>query len=81
MGNLAALVPVALFLAFAVGLSVVVRHRTQSASDDGGFVKEYFIGNRGLGGLLVAMTTIATWAVRARRGASASAGCTWPWCR
>ena len=29
MGNLAALVPVALFLAFAVGLSVVVRHRTQ----------------------------------------------------
>ena len=43
MGNLAALVPVALFLAFAVGLSVVVRHRTQSASDGGGFVKEYFI--------------------------------------
>ena len=43
MGNLAALVPVALFLAFAVGLSVVVRHRTQSASDGGGFVKEYQI--------------------------------------
>ena len=88
MGNLAALVPVALFLAFAVGLSVVVRHRTQSASDGGGFVKEYFIGNRGLGGFVLAMTTIATYgsvssfvAVRARRGASASAGCTWPWCR
>ena len=47
MGNLAALVPVALFLAFAVGLSVVVRHRTQSASDGGGFV--------------LAMTTIATY--------------------
>lgn len=54
MGNLAALVPVALFLAFAVGLSVVVRHRTQSASDGGGFVKEYFIGNRGLGGFVLA---------------------------
>ena len=61
MGNLAALVPVALFLAFAVGLSVVVRHRTQSASDGGGFVKEYFIGNRGLGGFVLAMTTIATY--------------------
>ena len=61
MDDLAALVPVALFLAFAVGLSVVVRRRARAASDGGGFVKEYFIGNRGLGGFVLAMTTIATY--------------------
>ena len=88
MGDVVALVPVAAFLVFAVGMSMVVRRRAAKASTGGGFMKEYFIGNRGLGGFVLAMTTIATYGsvssfvgAPARRGASASAGCTWPWCR
>lgn len=59
MANLAALIPVALFLVFAVGMSIFVRRR--SSAESGGFMKEYFIGNRGLGGFVLAMTTIATY--------------------
>ena len=40
-------------------MSLVVRRRTHVAG--GGFVKEYFIGNRALGGFVLAMTTIATY--------------------
>ncbi len=61
MANVAALVPVTLFLVFAVGMSIVVRKRSQRESAGGGFMKEYFIGNRGLGGFVLAMTTIATY--------------------
>jgi sodium/pantothenate symporter len=61
MGDVVALVPVAAFLVFAVGMSMVVRRRAAKASTGGGFMKEYFIGNRGLGGFVLAMTTIATY--------------------
>lgn len=60
MNNLVALVPLALFLVFALVVSLVVRRRSVSSSGKG-FVKEYFIGNRGLGGFVLAMTTIATY--------------------
>lgn len=59
MSNLVALVPLVLFLILALAVSLVVRRRTRVAS--GGFVKEYFIGNRALGGFVLAMTTIATY--------------------
>lgn len=59
MDNLVSLVPLALFLALAVVLAV--RARRASAKAGGGFVKEYFIGNRALGGFVLAMTTIATY--------------------
>ena len=59
MSNLVALVPLVIFLVLALALSLVVRHRTHVAG--GGFVKEYFIGNRALGGFVLAMTTIATY--------------------
>lgn len=61
MGDLAALAPVAMFLIAAVGLSMAVRRRARKASSGEGFMKEYFIGNRGLGGFVLAMTTIATY--------------------
>lgn len=61
MGNLAALVPVALFLVFAVGMSIVARRRAVASSSGDGFIKDYFIGNRGLGGFVLAMSTIATY--------------------
>lgn len=59
MSNLVALVPLVIFLALALTVSLVVRHRAHTAG--GGFVKEYFIGNRALGGFVLAMTTIATY--------------------
>lgn len=59
MSNLVALVPLVIFLVLALVVSLVVRRRTHVAG--GGFVKEYFIGNRALGGFVLAMTTIATY--------------------
>ncbi|WP_419061294.1 sodium/pantothenate symporter [Ellagibacter isourolithinifaciens] len=59
MSNLVALVPLVIFLVLALAVSLVVRHRAHVAG--GGFVKEYFIGNRALGGFVLAMTTIATY--------------------
>ena len=59
MSNLLALVPLVIFLVLALAVSLIVRRRTQVAG--GGFVKEYFIGNRALGGFVLAMTTIATY--------------------
>ena len=58
MGNLVTLIPLVLFLAVALGISFVARRRSVG---EGGFVKEYFIGNRTLGGFVLAMTTIATY--------------------
>ena len=86
MASLASLIPLILFLLVALAASIVVRRRADAAG--GGFVNSYFIGNRALGGFVLAMTTIATygsvsssWAVPARHGRSVSAGCTWRWYR
>lgn len=59
MNEIVALVPLIVFLAIALCMSYYVRraHRTPG----GGFVKEYYIGNRTLGGFVLAMTTIATY--------------------
>ena len=58
--GIAGLVPIVVFLFVALGLAVAVRRRSRAASE-GGFVKEYFIGDRALGGFVLAMTTIATY--------------------
>ena len=53
------LLPVALFLVIALVIAVFARR--QAAAGGGGFVTEYFIGNRSLGPFVLAMTTIATY--------------------
>ena len=58
--SIAGLLPVLIFLVFALGLAIAARRRSKAAGE-GGFVKEYFIGNRTLGGFVLAMTTIATY--------------------
>ena len=55
---LAGLLPVSLFLVVALVVAFVARR--QSAKG-GGFVSEYFLGNRSLGPFVLAMTTIATY--------------------
>ena len=59
MNNWLSLVPLVVFLLIALGLSFYARRR--SASEQQGFIKGYFIGNRALGGFVLAMTTIATY--------------------
>ncbi len=59
VASFATLLPLILFLLVALGVSIVVRRRTAAAG--GGFVNSYFIGNRALGGFVLAMTTIATY--------------------
>lgn len=56
---LAPLAPLVAFLLVALIVSIVVRGRTRAAG--GTFVNRYFIGNRALGGFVLAMTTIATY--------------------
>ncbi len=60
MNSLVALIPLVVFLVVALCVSVFVRRRSRAAGS-GGFVKEYFIGSRALGGFVLAMTTIATY--------------------
>ena len=55
--NISALIPLLIFMAFMVGISIFVRHKQAEKN----FVGNYFIGNRQLGGFVLAMTTVATY--------------------
>ena len=55
-GNLFALLPLIFFMAFMVGISIYVKNRQGK-----NFVSGYFVGNRELGGFVLAMTTVATY--------------------
>lgn len=59
MNSFLGLAPTILFLAFALGVVLIVRRKTRN--EGGSFIQEYFIGNRGLGAFVLAMTTIATY--------------------
>ena len=55
--NLSALLPLLIFIAVMVAISIFVRHKQAEKN----FVGSYFIGNRELGGFVLAMTTVATY--------------------
>jgi len=57
----ASLIPVILFLVVAIGMSVLIRQRALASAKGKSFVEEYYIGNRSLGGFVLAMTTVATY--------------------
>lgn len=59
IGSPAALLPLALFMAVMLGISFFVRW--QARAGEGGFLRQYFVGNRDLGGFVLAMTTVATY--------------------
>ena len=56
-GNLSALLPLIIFMAVMVAISIFVRHKQAGKN----FVSSYFVGNRELGGFVLAMTTVATY--------------------
>ena len=55
-----ALLPVFIFMISMLAVSVILR-KSNSKKGSQGFVKEYFIGSRSLGGFVLAMTTVATY--------------------
>lgn len=58
--NFLALLPVFIFMISMLAVSFFLR-RSNAKSESQGFVKEYFIGSRSLGGFVLAMTTVATY--------------------
>ncbi|MGN0078279.1 MAG: sodium/pantothenate symporter [Coriobacteriales bacterium] len=59
MSNLVTLVPTCIFLIAALSIAFAARRR--SNSQGGSFASRYYIGNRTLGGFVLAMTTVATY--------------------
>lgn len=59
MSSLVTLVPTCVFLIGALGIALAARRR--SNSQGGSFASRYYIGNRTLGGFVLAMTTVATY--------------------
>ena len=58
--NILALLPVFIFMISMLAVSVVLR-KANANKESQGFVKEYFIGSRSLGGFVLAMPTVATY--------------------
>ncbi|MBO6177805.1 MAG: sodium/pantothenate symporter [Selenomonadaceae bacterium] len=56
--NFLQLIPLLLFMVVMVGISFYVR---REAASESGFLSHYFVGNRALGGFVLAMTTVATY--------------------
>lgn len=57
LSSLIMLLPLILFIAVMIGISIFVRHKQAGKN----FVSSYFVGNRQLGGFVLAMTTVATY--------------------
>lgn len=57
------IVPLVLYLAFIMGIALWTTRRQRSAKHGSasGFMEEYFLGSRSMGGLVLAMTIIATY--------------------
>ncbi|ORT99640.1 Pantothenate:Na+ symporter [Anaerovibrio sp. JC8] len=60
-GDFSQLLPLLGYMVFMIGISVFIRYQQQNAGLMNNFVKTYFIGNRDLGGFVLAMTTVATY--------------------
>ena len=58
--NIFGLLPVFLFMLLMLAVSIYIRNQSAKKSS-GGFIREYFIGSRSLGGFVLAMTTVATY--------------------
>lgn len=60
-GDLSQLLPLLGYMVFMIGISVFIRYQQQNSGLMNNFVRTYFIGNRDLGGFVLAMTTVATY--------------------
>lgn len=55
------LIPLVTYMLFMIGISIFVRYQQRQTNNAIGFLQQYFIGNRDLGGFVLAMTTVATY--------------------
>lgn len=62
MGNIQILIPMLVYLIIMLVIAVYTNKTGQNRTGKGGFIEEYFIGNRTMGGFVLAMTIIATYA-------------------
>ena len=60
-GDLSQLLPLLGYMAFMIGISIFIRYQQQHSEKMNAFIQTYFIGNRDLGGFVLAMTTVATY--------------------
>ena len=55
------LVPVAIYLGLSFLAALWARNQSHRGTDSGGFIEEYFIGSRSMGGFVLAMSIIASY--------------------
>ncbi|WP_432738284.1 sodium/pantothenate symporter [Maridesulfovibrio sp. FT414] len=58
--NMLTIIPVIVYLALSIGVALWARNRSVSNSSQG-FIEDYFIGSRSMGGFVLAMTIIASY--------------------
>ena len=54
-------IPVVLYLAMSFGVALWARKKAESTKSSKGFIEDYFIGGRSMGGIVLAMTIIASY--------------------
>lgn len=59
-GSIQTIIPMVVYLAVSIGIALWARN-TSSQSSSQGFIEEYFIGSRSMGGFVLAMTIVASY--------------------
>jgi len=59
-GSIQTIIPLIVYLAISIGIALWARNRSSKNSSQG-FIEEYFIGSRSMGGFVLAMTIIASY--------------------
>ncbi|MFW5499325.1 MULTISPECIES: sodium/pantothenate symporter [unclassified Maridesulfovibrio] len=54
-------IPVIIYLALSFGVALWARKKAESTTSSKGFIEDYFIGGRSMGGMVLAMTIIASY--------------------
>ncbi|WP_319759038.1 sodium/pantothenate symporter [Maridesulfovibrio sp.] len=55
------IIPVIFYLAISFGVALWARKKSESTESSKGFIEDYFIGGRSMGGMVLAMTIIASY--------------------
>ncbi|NDV18399.1 sodium/pantothenate symporter [Pseudodesulfovibrio sp. JC047] len=59
--NLSTIIPVIIYLALSFAVAIWARKKSEASQSSQGFIEDYFIGGRSLGGFVLAMTIIASY--------------------
>ncbi|WP_415716546.1 sodium/pantothenate symporter [Maridesulfovibrio sp.] len=59
--TLLTIIPVIIYLAMSFGVALWARKKAESTKSSKGFIEDYFIGGRSMGGMVLAMTIIASY--------------------